>query len=383
VLERKKEKVTEAAVARALSTQSTRLEDNGGLDQLLVHKLDDTPYLPEQSLGDYLRHCRRVFPFLYNRLDPTRLSGDYLHHLLTELESISPHFESETQGGRGNSYRNAQNRNPLFRSRGIRALFELVRPDGYQFSPSNVVLDAIGGNGSFTRAIRLLEASEQTPTILTSDASVMMVADALAQSLPAIRQPAQLMLLRDDSTDGVIFAYGTHHIPPPARAVAFREAYRVLKRFRKVVIQDFEEGSPSARWYSELLDLYTITGHKFQHFTREGLRQLVLEAGFSDVRIIEIYDPFVSYGNAPEAARKQLVEHVCSLFGLDKLTRPDSCTERHWSDIEAVLYPYGVFPATKLFVEANMQSKPSVRREGNGYAAEFPRIALAAVAIKK
>ncbi|HEY2236956.1 MAG TPA: class I SAM-dependent methyltransferase [Candidatus Angelobacter sp.] len=384
MVERKNERLTEAATAAmSQSTQLGVLEEEEGLDQFLISQFDDVPYLLEHSLGNYLRYCRKAFPLLYDCLDLSRLSGNSLRHLLTELESISPHFESEAQGGRGNTYRNAQNRNPVFRARGIKKLFELAKPEGCQFSPSDVVLDAIGGNGTFTRALNLLELCGQIPTIFTADASAMMISDALAQSLPAIRQPAQLMLLRDNSADGVVFAYGTHHISPSTRAMAFREAHRVLKRFRKVVIQDFEEGSPTARWYSEVLDRYTTTGHKFQHFTREGLRQLVLEAGFSDVQIIEIYDPFVFHGNEPETARRRLVEHACSLFGLEKLIRDDSGKERHWRDIEALLHPYGVLPSTALFAEAGIALEPSVIQEDHGYTAEFPRIALVALAVKK
>lgn len=378
MLRRKAERFA-ATASRAVSTQSVFECD----DRFAGDQLDNVAYLPEQSLGAYLKHCREVFPFLYERLDPTLLGGNSLRRLLSELESVSSHFESEAQGGRGDSYRREQNRNPLFRARGIKKLFDLATTEGRQFCPSDVVLDAIGGNGTLTRAIRLLQPAEQTPTLLTSDASALMVADALAQSLPAIRQTAQFMLLRDDCADGVIFAYGTHHIPPSVRAAAFREAYRVLKRFRKVVIQDFEENTPTARWYSELLDRYTTTGHKFQHFTRDGLRQLVLEAGFSDVQIVEIYDPFVSHAKEPEAARKQLVEHVCSLFGLERLVKAENGERRHWLEIEPILYPYGVFPATNLPDEADVRFEPTVTRTGNGCAAEFPRIALAAVAVKR
>src|SRR5258708_3078710 len=105
--------------------------------------------------------------------------------------------------------------------------------------------------------MRLLNPAATTPMIITSDASSSMTVDALAQSLPAIRQPAQHLLLKDCSVHGALFAYGTHHIAPEDRPSAFREACRVLKPGCRVVIQDFEENTPTARWYSEFLDRYT------------------------------------------------------------------------------------------------------------------------------
>ena len=350
-------------------------------DRATIEQLKSVPYLGQSSLGEYLDNCRDVYPFLYERLDPSRFCGDHFNCFRAELKASSSHFESENEGGRGDTYRKAQNRNPLFRAQGIKTLFQLLQRESRRFSPSDVVLDMLGGNGTFTRAIHSLEPQETIPMIVTSDVSAMMISDALSQSLPAIRQPAQRTLLQTESVDGVMFAYGTHHIPPMVRLDAFKEACRLLKPRHKIVVQDFESETPTARWYSDLLDRYTNTGHKFDHFTREDLRDLVQNAGLVDVQIADIYDPFVVYASEPESARRHLVEHACSLFGLQKLISQEKSIGG-WKEIEQTMRPYGVFSKKKLPLGVNARCKPSVRKVANGYAAEFPRVALVAIATK-
>jgi SAM-dependent methyltransferase len=358
------------------------LASQTALKHTVLTELKTQPYLPQKTFGQFLLECRKAHPALHACLDLWRLSRADWARLFDLLGDMPAHFESRNKGGRGEAYREAQNRNPLIRARGIKALFDLLKSDGEPLHSRELVLDAMGGNGTLTRAMRQISPFT-TPFIITSDASPMMIADGLAQGLPAIRQPVQVLLFGDSTLDGVILAYGTHHIPPQDRLAAFKELHRVVKPGHRVVIQDFEEGSPTARWYSELLHEYTMTRHDCRHFTREGLKELCLEAGFTDVRILEVYDPFVVQGDSPEEAQRALVDHVCSLFALEKLYVPgrEEKSER-WKEAQEVIRPYGTFRPEDLPRSCGAIPEPAVTRLNGRYVAEFPRVALVAVAAR-
>jgi len=348
-----------------------------------IATLDDVPYLYDMTFGQFLAECRIRHPALYHRLRLSHLSKDDLCRRYELLEAMPSHFESNSAGGRGDAYRNEQKRSPLIRARGIKALFDLLKEPEKHFSVDELILDVIGGNGTLTRAMRCLLPPPAQPTIITSDPSSAMIADALSQGLMAIRQPAQSLLLADATIDGAIFAYGTHHIPPEERQTSLREAYRVLKPGARVVFQDFEECTPTARWYSELLDRYTSTGHKFAHFTRQEMNDLLINAGFTKVRVLDVYDPFVVMDRTAEMAQQQLLKHVCSLFSLQKLPVDiDQCDAAGWRRIEEIVRPYGTFAPESIAPELGAPFEPGIRTEADHYIAEFPRIALVAVGTK-
>ena len=352
------------------------------LKHMVLAEMKNLPYLPQKTFGQFLLECRKTHSALHSCLDLPRLSREDWAQLFNLLGDMPAHFESRDKGGRGEAYREAQNRNPLIRARGIKALFDLLKSDGEPFHAREIVLDAMGGNGTLTRAMRRI-APFTVPFIVTSDASPMMIADALVQGLPAIRQPVQVLMFGDCTLDGVILAYGTHHIPPQDRLAAFKELHRTVKPGHRVVIQDFEEGSPTARWYSELLHEYTVTGHDCRHFTREGLMELCGEAGFADVRIVEVYDPFVVQGDSQDEAQRKLVDHVCSLFALEKLYVPSSGESlEQWREAQEVIRPYGIFKPADLPRGCGAIPAPAVTRVNGCYVAEFPRVALVAVATR-
>jgi SAM-dependent methyltransferase len=154
------------------------------------------------------------------------------------------------------------------------------------------------------------------PSILTSDLSEEMVIAARAYGLFAIRQPAQNLLLKDRSLDGVIIAYGTHHIPPDHRVQACQEAFRVLRHDGRIVLHAFETGSHMARWFSEVVDQYSITGHQYPHFTAGEIRDYLSRAGFTDINIRYIYDPFIIYAGSADEAKHKLAEYLLNMYGL-------------------------------------------------------------------
>jgi ubiquinone/menaquinone biosynthesis C-methylase UbiE len=324
-----------------------------------VHNFE---YLPGVTAAEYLDACRANHPALYERLSVDRMlanRGTY---------QTSTVFEGSDKGGRGDTYRRTQVRYPLARTRGIKALFDALLPGG---GTGKYVLDVLGGNGTLTRTMRLITPPAERLEIFTGDAAGSMVADALARGYPAVRQLAQSLLFSDQTMDGVIFAYGTHHVPVPNRVTALREAHRVLRPGGRVLVQDFVEHSPTARWYSEVLEKYTLTGHDCVHFTETGLADLLHEAGFADVRISKVYDPCVVWADSADDAWVELLQYLIDLFSLERL-RPKPGQD-HWRMIRDLLSPYA-----EHLVDDGQLDPILVYPDGGRFAAELPRVALVA-----
>jgi SAM-dependent methyltransferase len=345
----------------------------------------DVEILPGTTMQEYLDELRIRHPVLYDRLDLARLNPTQLAQIYEALDCFASPFDTKEHGGRGDAYRRTQLAYPLVRAEGISRLCELAMPAD-STPASSCVLDALGGNGTMTRTMRLL-SPDTSPTIFTGDVAAPMIADALAQGLPAVRQSTKRWLFRDAALDGVIFAYGTHHIPVDERPQAMAEAHRVLRPGGRVVVHDFEEGGTTARWYSEALDRYTYTGHKHEHFLREEMHELLVGAGFHDVCVRYLYDPCVVYADSPEAARRGVINYMYRLFALAKLVSPESLDdENSWEIVEEAVCRHANFTPEeqKRFGarEAELTVRPNGRESGREFRAELPRVALVATATR-
>lgn len=342
-------------------------------------------YLPSsagQRLAAQLGQLKHQWPHFYDCIDPVRISESTCG-FITDLAARAFDFDSSMLGGRGEHYRLAQ-QNPLVRSVGIRQLFSIVSPrrDLRRLGPRHRILDVLGGDGVLARAMEQMVPKSSLPAIVTSDLSGEMVAAARAYGLFAIQQPAQNLLLRDDSIDGVIIAYGTHHIPTNQRLQACREAFRVLKPGGGIALHDFEEGSPMCRWFNEVVDPYSQTGHLFPHITKDEVEGYLLDAGFEDVRVEYLYDPFILSATTPERAIRQLSKYLLHMYGLVKLV------ERHGPDgaldvigdlaDEYLRYDYRAMGLAESFGA----SRVKLSRGEDGWTIEAPRVALVAHGVK-
>jgi hypothetical protein len=329
-----------------------------------------------------LLYLQTNWPHLYKCIDEERISK-FSCLLTADLASRMVDFDSIAQGGRGEMYRKAQ-QNPMVRNVGIQRLFELVSPghDIGNLSASYRILDALGGDGVLARAMQEMTTEATMPSILTSDLSEEMVAAARSYGLFALRQPAQALLLKTDSLDGVIIAYGTHHIPKDHRLQACCEAFRVLKGGSRVVLHDFEMDSPMSLWFSDVVDKYSLTGHCFPHFTREEMRGYLTDAGFLDVQVHYSYDPFILSGDSIEEVKRMLAEYILDMYGLAKLV--DLCGyEEAINRVYELLLKYFKYDYEKMGLDERFGApEVTITKKDDGYTIEAPRIALVGTATK-
>jgi len=349
--------------------------------------LKDTLAVPGMTAPQYMSWLEGHHPRLASLLDPNIVKDwDRLANHFIGLGEVPGHLEftEEPEKGRGYAYRTGQKRYPLARATGYKAIFELLHAGTLGMSPRSVVVDCLGGNGTLWRASRVLLPAFRQPYLISADPSADMILDAIRQDIPALRQAAQVTLFTSSVVDAAFFGYGLHHIHPSDRLGTLREAFRYLKPGGLIVLHDFEEGTPTARWYSEGLDRYTATGHKFAHFTATEYRELLRDAGFTSVNVFPMYDPFVFIGDNAEAVRFELLNHLVEMFGMVKLARSPEESRLQFSDrIEATLSPFATFDAGDVaFAPAAFRRFVIFQEKPGLWRAEFPRIALMATAHK-
>ncbi|MFG1653245.1 class I SAM-dependent methyltransferase [Micromonospora sp. NPDC049275] len=331
-----------------------------------------SPYLPEQTLGGYLAHVEASQPPLRAALDFEREGTD---SALAALVATTTEFDTDATG-RGDSYRRAQ-RDASVRWSGARQLLHLCGATDAE--PGTVILDVLGGDGTLARALRQQDpASAARLSLLTGDISGEMVAQALAHGLPAVRQAADFLFLRDGSVDATLLAYGTHHISPAERPTAVREALRVTRPQGRVVLHDFDEASPMARFFGRVVHHHSTAGHDYPHFSREELHELFAAAG-SPVEVLDVYDPLVVRADTEAEARQRMCDYVADMYGIstlfDRLGPADS-----WRLLEEC-FDHEDYLA-RLPHRPEGMSSPVVHRADGRFVAEVPRVAIVAVADK-
>ncbi|MGH8474770.1 MAG: class I SAM-dependent methyltransferase [Methylococcales bacterium] len=338
----------------------------------------------EILVHEYPDWIRRKHPILNSLLDQKQLHDPaFLNRHFEALEHNSGHLDFSTER-RGNAYRERQKRHPEARAIGYRKIYELASSVFPNLSDQHIWNDCLGGNGSFERGLRLQYPVSKLPYMITSDPCPAMVIDAMNQGLAAIRQAAQATLFADHTVDIAFAGYGLHHIERTDRPQTCREIYRILNPGGLVILHDFEEGSPTARWYSELLDRYTLTGHAYEHCTASELTELLEDADFTSIKIQALYEPFVFTAPTARMAREALLEHLREMFGLVKLQRVAGESEaEYFNRLEQTFRPYCTFKADEVaFDDRALRGFTVDCKAVGGWRAEFPRVALVATALK-
>lgn len=316
----------------------------------------------DSDVDDYLAHVRRRHPWLAGLVDSERLAG-----VRRQLARHRNEFDDDTDG-RGGSYRTAQ-RDRLARSVGITSLLRLA---GCGAGARRTVLDVFGGDGLVADVWASL--GDPSDRIVTADISETMIRHAARRGLPAVRQSAQRMVLRSGALDAVLMAYGTHHLSAAGRRAALAEARRTLLPGGLLVVHDFDERSAMATWFARVVHPRSRAGHPYRHFTVAGLQGALSGAGFTDIRIRELYDPFRIRRPTADWAAEALVRHLRAMYGLIHL--PPGQAGQNWVRRQAE----SIFTLDTGRVPVDGVPGLTVRPDGDGFVAELPRMALVAVA---
>lgn len=338
-------------------------------------------YLPDTSLTLYLQLMSNKYPefcktFWFERPNSSKV--------IKAMNKAISDFEGHRKGGRGDYYREAQ-KDPSVRIMGISQILQLAiqNQNIKHLSPTYKILDVLGGDGVLARAFKLIQKKDNSQQpILTSDSVADMITQALKYDLPAIRQPAQFLFIRDNSFDAVILAYGTHHIPKNDRLIVCREAFRVLKPGGDVIIHDFEENSPIAQWFNQVVDKYSLTGHKYPHFTQDELYFYLQKSSFKNIKISHVYDPFITTDINKQQAFEKLMYYIFNMYGLEKLIDgkdKKDLPERIYRLVQKYIH-YELEGIKE--VEPNWKRLISFYEEGGQSIAELPRVALVGTGTK-
>lgn len=271
-----------------------------------------------------LDRLRREHAALYRCIDPNRARRWFQD--LARSAPASDDFGESASGGRGESYIRAQALNVSARAQGICSMLELIRSGSD--APCKTVIDVLGGDGLVRRVADRLTLSDVD--ILTCDLSPYMVRAAWSASIPALLQRADRLLQRDTSVDGVLVAYGTHHISPEDRADVAREAYRVLRPGGVFVMHDFLTGSAMDEWFTRVVHPNSRTGHQYTHFTREEMLGYLAKAGFESYEVLDMRDPYTATAETAERAELNLGRYLLNMYGLVKVDRVQGGQADRW-----------------------------------------------------
>ncbi|HWN45435.1 MAG TPA: methyltransferase domain-containing protein, partial [Thermoanaerobaculia bacterium] len=155
------------------------------------------------------------------------------------------------------------------------------------------------------------------PLMITNDISAHMFRSAGLWGFPT-REDARLLprTFREGSLDGVLFAYGTHHVT--SLDEAFRASIDVLRPDGRIVVHDFLDEGQVGRWFHEIVDRHSRTGHDFPHLGPVQLAVSLYLAGFRGVELYEMEDPFVFSvpEESPSTARHVAFTYLLGMYGM-------------------------------------------------------------------
>jgi len=222
-------------------------------------------------------------------------------------------FGSES---RGNQYLASISEYPYVREGGVTHILKLIVG-----SDQPIVLDVLGGDGYIAQIAKHIGINAK---IITNDISLFMASNSANNGNATTLQPADnLFLLNDNCVDTVIMAYGTHHVPVEKRHAAFKEAYRVLKKGGRLILHDFANGSNMEKFFKEVVDAYSLTEHKHEHFNIEKTIDMLKEARFNTSHHT-MNDDFVFKNASKKEVLLKCARYFYLMYALDKMGDIDS-----------------------------------------------------------
>lgn len=236
----------------------------------------------------------------------------------------------------------------LFRKQGYLGIAHLLQRHK-TWQAEDILFDSLAGNGTFDRLMQQL--FQVRPRYVGNDVSMPMVKQAHSDNRLVFYSDLRMPIVRHSIADYGVSAYGTHHIPPPERLSFLSVAGKRVKPGGTFVVQDFIEGSATARWYSECIDQFRSHGHALSHFKKGELASLLSMAGFTDVSEHLIYDPFVMEvdgGINEKNARGIFYRYLIKLFALDRLQGLVEAEPLALATLDNLFLPYFCLNAAEL-----------------------------------
>ncbi|MGW8955799.1 hypothetical protein [Streptomyces sp. NPDC055709] len=179
--------------------------------------------------------------------------------------------------------------------------------------------------------------------------------------------------------DAALLAYGTHHIAPRDRSNAVAEAVRVVRPGGRVVLHDFDPTSPIANFFTEVVHPHSAVGHDYRHFTRAELTDHFTGLPVS-VQVMDVYDPLIVRGATAMEARGLMCDYVADTYGLRGYFSAQRDCAAVWRLLEEY-FDHSVYLESFSSPPA-CPARPVIRKVGQGFTAEVPRLAIVAVAEK-
>ena len=276
--------------------------------------MDEFRYVADLSFGQFLARTTVTHPDFAKMIDPEKTQD--IRTYLQSMNQESWEFEDRGDGGRGAEYNVAQKACDN-RREGMTRLLSLFSASGPDLPDERcIILDALAGDGTL---FRFAETLPIHPTVISADLSAYMIERCMEQDLPCIRQSAAFSLLQDGVLDGVLIAYGSHHLNALERRQAASEAWRMLKPGGRFVLHDFEIGGAVDAWFRDVVHPFSRTGHPHPHFSRGEMENLLDWAAFRDGKVIELDDPFTISAPTAVEARLGMLRHLYNMYGLVKL----------------------------------------------------------------
>lgn len=323
------------------------------------------------SLGRFVEHALAMAPGCRNVLDPTALNKPRLDAHGELLSSIGRRAALDAPALAGCPGVLSQPPYP-----GIAAIASLLQ-QRLAWSREQLVLDGLAGDGRVGAALQTLHP--EAPRQIGCDVCLGLAAAGLRQGRPVLWSDLRGALVRERVADHALASHGLYRLPRGERGSFVRALARRLRGGGSLVLLDFEQGSPSARWHTECVAVYRRSGHPFEHYTRDGLVALLDQAGLIDVELHLIYDPVVLRAAPDEddaEVHARFVRQLRATFALD-LGQPDDARASALSNRVA---PYFRIELPQQFANHPLAAEQLGLRDIDGRRALIaPRLAIAAI----
>lgn len=185
------------------------------------------------------------------------------------------------------------------------------------FEDKSRVLDVLGGSGQIRQAYDAYLKSVNNLHIITGDIEADMVSLAVAKGIEALVVDACNMKdIANGAFDGVILAYGFHHIATDLRYAAMKEAVRVTKKGGRVILHDGVHGGCTDKLTKVTVDKYGKCPHVYNHPLRCELLSYISGLDVDKWSEFDIFDPQVFYGRSSKSAADLLHNYYIKHYGL-------------------------------------------------------------------